>query len=417
LTSIGERDRPSLTESRWITDYDDGHEVLRSAQFGSSLGSGMNRPLSADILLVLTGDEHLARRRAEIVLFNRKLQETYEFDLVKPAIEDLLRAVTSDDDDWVKVDMMALARAAMVRVSAQVIGIDGIDSPETVEDLLHLAHKIGESFAVDWAVRPAAEIMEEAFAASDSFVERHFTHSLERRRATPETGVAESGDLLSLLLKHYPGWDDALLLRECMFYLSASAGTSTNTVPHVIMNILGYFDEHPDKRVLAQDLSFLQRSVTETLRLNPPQPALTRRALEDVVLSSGTAFAKDEFFRIDLNALNRDERFVGERADEFDPYRTLAPRTPRFGASFGSGPHFCPGRLVAVGQGTGEVEDEARVSGAITRLCQSLFGFDVRIDPADLPTLRTDTSSRRYATFNILVRPRPDGCEPFITGR
>jgi cytochrome P450 len=421
MTAVDYGPRPNALNVRWVRDYEDVQEVMKSSLFANSLGNGHNRPISEDIVLVLTGDEHLTRRRTEIVMFSRAAQLEYEFDLVEPAVREMLESATTESE-WAAIDLLAMSRSAMVRVSARVIGIDGIDSLETATDVLDISHRIGESFAIDFSNRPPDEIMADAVQGKKEFTERHFMHSMDRRVAliagqADDPDAETPNDLLTLLLKRYPEWDDDRLIRECMFYLTASAGTSTHSIPHVVRHVAEWFDDNSEHLSLAGDISFLQKAVTETLRLYPPQPALSRVAMQDIELSSGTSFTRGEYILLDLNSTNRDARYVGDNPDEFDPFRTLATRTQRYVSSFGAGPHVCPGRLVAIGSGTGVVDGPESPGGAVTRLCHELFTYDVAIDPQNPPTLRTDTRSKRYGSFPILVRRRREGAGPIVTAK
>ena len=144
-------------------------------------------------------------------------------------------------------------------------------------------------------------------------------------------------------MKKYESWDEDDLLRECIFFLVASASTTTHSAPHTLLELDHWFGEHPEDLARSSHLGFLQRAVSEALRLHPPVPALLRLALADVVLSTGRRIAAGEALALDLNAVNRDPEVFGDDADRFDPDRTHGARTHPYGLSFGSGPHTCPG--------------------------------------------------------------------------
>jgi hypothetical protein len=57
---------------------------------------------------------------------------------------------------------------------------------------------------------------------------------------------------------------------------------------------------------------------------------------------------------------------------------------------------------VAAGSATGVLESGEPV-GVLTRLMLELFRYDLTLDPARPPVLRTDTSAERYETFPVIV--------------
>ncbi len=411
--------RTPTDQARWIRDHDDAVEVLKSPLFANTLQNGVNFPVIGGNLLSLVGDEHAARRRSEIVMFSRRGQLEYEFELVQPTVVRQLEASLAGESSWVPLDLMRLARNSLVRVSARVVGLDGVDTDDATERLLDYSGRLGEAFAIDWSTGDPDEIMADALAAKAGFIRDYFEPSCRRRRdliARSARGEAVElpGDLLTILLGGGETWDEDQLAREAIFFLVASANTTTHSTPHVYLEIARWFDAHPGRRSLAGELSFVQRAVVEALRLHPTVPALPRVALADIELASGTRFHRGEFFAVDSNSANRSPAVFGPDADEFDPFRELANRSHGYATSFGAGPHVCPGRLVAVGGGTGVVPSDDAPAGVLTRMFHEAFKYDLRLIPGQTPELRTDTKTNRYASFPVQVRRRPAGAGPYI---
>ena len=152
--------------------------------------------------------------------------------------------------------------------------------------------------------------------------------------------------------------------------------------------------------------------VLETLRLRPTTPKAKRRAEADTVVA-GVPIPKDAQVVLDLERGNRDRAVFGENADEFDPDRALAPTVPRWGLSFGGGPHQCPGRSVGGGFAVPadlHVDDD-HVFGLVALELQAVARRGVRPDPDRAPErdLRTARFTRWLHYYVRFERPASDG--------
>ncbi|MCW2526338.1 MAG: cytochrome [Pseudonocardiales bacterium] len=401
------------TEMIWIRDFEETEEILKSKSFYPTISMGPSAPIMANTLIALHGEAHLYRRRTEILMFSRPALMSYELELVRPALRESV-AESLNGGTKGKIAIQDVMRFALLRVSARIVGLDGVDTTNDTEALRSMAERLGEGNSSDWTVRDVNEVMREALVARDELRERFFLPSwsrrvalLERYKAGELTAAELPNDLLMLLLKAYEEWDTDQLLRECIFYLGASASTTTQAAPHVLFETLNWIANHPEDAGKVDDIAFLRQAVHETLRLHPPVPALLRAPLEDVVLSSGRSLRKDEYIALDLNSANRRTDVFGADAEEFNPYRTPRKGVHGYGESFGAGPHVCPGRLVAVGAAAAVEKDADDSSiGVLVRLMEELFRYDVKIDPADPPLKRTDTQADRYANFSVLIEER-----------
>jgi hypothetical protein len=137
--------------------------------------------------------------------------------------------------------------------------------------------------------------------------------------------------------------------------------------------------------------------VQETLRLRPTTPKIKRRAEADTEIA-GRNVPKDALVVLDVVVANRDERLFGQRPEEFDPDRAVDPGVPRWGHSFGAGPHQCPGRAVGGGfpiPASFEV-DADHVFGLVALELQAVARRGVRADPERQPErdMRTDRFTR-----------------------
>lgn len=408
---------PDIEDMPRVTSYEEAEEILRSPAFASVLHARDSAAIVADNVLTLSGEAHRRRRREEGDVVSFRALRGYERDVLSPSLELAFRL--ADDqrgpDGVVRVDLLELARIALVHVTAAVIGLDGVDDEATASELQTIAKQVGEGVSVEWTVGDHRAVIETALAARARFVEQHYAPALARRRGLLEQvdrGVLAEDDLpldlLTTLLRHHAAdWDDQLWQREAAFYLVASANTTTYAVPHVLAELLAWLESHPEDRSRCEELAFLHRVANEALRLHFPVPALPRRALRDVSLrTSGRQLSEGEHVAVDLHAANRDPAVFGSDADRFDPHRELSdPRRP-FGLTFGAGPHRCPGRPLAVGDPVRAVHDEQPVVGAVVRLLHELMRSGAELDPADPPRLRTDTAQAKYERFPLVLTRR-----------
>ena len=403
------------SEMTWVTTYAEVEQLLKSPAFVPSLHLRSSAPLLDHTLMTLDVDDHLARRRSEVVMFSRAQLSEYELHIVAPTLRaSVERALTAAGAE-AKVDILQLMRHALLRVTARIVGLDDVDSPARAEELRVLAEAFGEAASAEWAHEGQAEIVAQSLRARDRFHAEFFLPSLRRRLAIlAEQRAGRIGketvpnDLLTILLSTYEGREADLLAREIIFFIVASSNTTTHSAPHVLHDLLTWYENHPGDRARCGELSFLQRAVSESLRLHPTVPALLRMAREDVTLPSGRSFVKGEHIVCDLTSSNVDPDVFGPTAHVYNPHRELTRRVPFYGQAFGGGSHTCLGRTVAVGAGNGSIDRHDAPAGVLVRLLEELFRFDPRLDPLDPPVLRDDTAAVRYERFPITLRRRTE---------
>jgi len=412
---MAQADAVDRSEMTWVTTYAEVDQILKSPAFVPSLHLRSSAPLLEHTLMTLDVDDHLARRRTEVVMFSRAQLSEYELHIVAPTLRASLEQALTAAGAAAKVDILRLMRHALLRVTARIVGLDDVDSPARAEELRVLAEAFGEAASAEWAREGQAEIVARSLRARERFDAEFFLPSLQRRTAIlAEQRAGQIGnqvgtetvpnDLLTILLSAHDGWDADLLAREIIFFIVASSSTTTHSAPHVLHDLLTWFEDHPGDRARRGELSFLQRAVSESLRLHPTVPALLRMAREDVTLPSGRSFVKGEHIACDLSSSNVDPDVFGPTAHVYDPHRELTRRVPFYGQAFGAGPHTCLGRPVAVGAGNGSIGRPDAPAGVLVRLLEELFRFDPRLDPLDPPVLRDDTAAVRYQRFPVMLK-------------
>ncbi|MGE3619184.1 MAG: cytochrome P450 [Acidimicrobiia bacterium] len=407
-------ERKPLSEVEWARTYDLAHEVLRSTKFASALHNRASYPIFGHAVLTLSGKEHLARRRTELPLFSRENIQSYQEAAVGPALRGAIEQLRADaDGEEVVVDLNQLVQLSLVRATAAIIGIGSVDTDDDAADLQRIAAALGIAASVEFSTLDVDVVIDAALQAKREFIDRFYLDGLRRAQAEMAAAAADDAaerdgegrpaNLLRLLLEAYPGWDDDDLIRECLFFLTASGSTTNNASPHLFRELAEWFDAHPEDRPLAEDVVFMQKAAGEALRLFPPVPALIRRALEDVELSDGRLIRRGELVAVDTNAANRDRDRIGPDADRFDPRREIGGKIHPSAVSFGLGPHACPGRPVAIGSFGRDVEDAPE--GILVVIMQELFRQGARLAD-EPPTVREEMDDLRYSRFPIALPAR-----------
>jgi len=409
------QDPPYLDGMTKLTSFDEIDEVLRSAAFeqGAHQESG---PFFHDSLLMIGGDEHFERRRLEAQLFGKEALRYYEGQALEPVISkcmEELDAQRDPTDGLVRADVVALTRTMLHRITAVIVGIDGVDTDEDTELLRWFIEKLGEAVTVEWSTRDHDEVVGEGLAIRQQFIDEFFQPAVDRRLALIEqhkTGELETADLprdlITLMYSHWDdAWDDDIVLREATLYMVAATQTTTHAAPHVIAHLAEWFEQHPDDAERTSDLDFLRRSAAESLRLHLPSPALLRRATVATTLASGRAVAAGERVALLFHNANRDAQHFGDDSQDFDPFRTVESTSAKpWGLTFGGGEHLCIGRPLVTGV-AGRGEDDG-TGGTIVQILAALYRSGAQLDPARPPEFTATSHHDAYSTFPVILAER-----------
>jgi cytochrome P450 len=154
-----------------------------------------------------------------------------------------------------------------------------------------------------------------------------------------------SDDLMTVLLnaefEDETGETRSLTRQEVMTYTSVLAGAGNETTGRLIGWLTKVLAEHPDqRRLVAQDRSFLPNVIEETLRFEPTGHANARYVTEDTEYY-GTALPAGSAVLLIMAAANRDPR----RFEDPDTYDILRKDVQHL--TFGYGMHFCLGTHLA----------------------------------------------------------------------
>ena len=409
----------------------DRYDAVREAMYHPDLSRGMD-PRSAeegnpraDVLSVLHGDHHKARRRLENPLFRRAALVEYERELFPQVLEDILvrRAVGL-------VDLFDLGGALSVVLAARRAGIDHDGSDEQLDELFGHVKVIAQASAIMDVVGDRDKVRAEVMAVLEEFDERYVQPSRRRREALLDEAERGGGqpvphDLLTVALQQRrggdPTFDDGLLVRETGLYLHGGSHTSAQTMCNAFYYLLGYDGVQRDPSLVeraGKDPLFAQRCVHETLRLRPTTPRIKRVAVADAVVA-GVEVPEGARVVLDVVTANRDRELFGAHPEAFDPDRVVREDVAMWGLSFGAGPHICIGRSVAGGfplhgEATHDEVGEAHLHGLVALMLQAVAARRIARDRQHDPVL-DERTNRGTRWLRFPVRFPDDGADPAPT--
>lgn len=400
-----------------LTSFAEVDEVFRSRDFaqGSHVEGHPSAFLFNGSIATVEGEEHFERRRLEAALFRKPALSRLENEVLPAALERQFDSVRRQRGPGgvARADLLKILRGGLIPLAAAMVGLDGLVTDQSIEELRVSLLKISEGSSIRWGVRPIEHSMSSAMAGKEAFVRDYFRAAWSRREALVadvDAGRRErselSNDLITILIENpIAGWDEDVTVREVLLYFTGAANTPALVAPHVVYDVLEWLAGHPSERALATGgdrAEFLWQSLVESLRLHLEVPAHFRRAMRRVTLSSGRRVDAGEVIALDIVAASRDPDVFGPDADKFNPHRASPARGMAFGFAFGGGPHTCIGRELMVGPATGEVLQPGASRGVLGKLLVELFGRGIRLDPYDPPSLSPDRTRPEYTEFAVL---------------
>ncbi|MBM9465695.1 cytochrome P450 [Nakamurella leprariae] len=395
-------------------DYADVDEILRSPGFRQG-SHGESLVFFGDSLLLTDGEAHLRRRGLISALFSRAALQVYESDALLPVISQLMQDLvpSRDADGIVRLDFVPLARAMLTRITALVVGVDGVDTPERTAVFQDYVARLGVAASVEWSLRDHDEVVAEGVDAKGRIIDEFLRPSMQRRQVLVDAVQRGEGersdlptDLLTLLALHADQWSDLdgdYLWREAILALVAASQTTTHALPHVLMHLEEWFQDHPEDRARVTESAFVRRAVAESLRLHQPAPALTRIATQDVVLRSGRTIAAGEQVALFFTSANRDEQKFGVDAERFDLSREIPKGTQPWGLNFGSGIHMCLGRPLVTGQ-VNNADESMSTEGTMVKIVKAIYAAGFSFDPDRPPRRQTHSVHDTYESMPIILR-------------
>lgn len=371
-------------------------------------------PLQDHVLINLHGTEHRSRRTVENVLFRSGNIRRVESEVLEPALaeEFLCLRDAQEDSEHIRTDLIELAGTVLMRVTASVVGLEYVNTRESARTLWHLAERIRIANSVRMSHYDKGrqeEIIRDGLVAQRELGELFLEPCLTRYQQNGGPGKRSIGDnLLSVLLKSgAANWEPGLLLREVAFFIGASFTTTTDSTAHAFAEISRWISDHPEERAHLNELDFLKNAVAESLRLHPPIGYLFRRAIEPTRIGQ-YALETGETVLFDLRAINIDPAVFGDSAGEFNPRR----QEKSLSLTFGSGPHMCLGRPLALGAARA-MDDETEAVGAIICLLKACIDHGMALDPLIAPL--EDERPGHFISFPVVFSAL-DSTEQFSIG-
>ena len=359
------------------------------------------------------GEPHLERRRLYAAIFgSQKLIEIEQHAIAPGVLEPLerLRELSREQGGPPRADLLLLVRRAAIRMSARVIGLEGLDDDDEIDRFdveFRLLERGGRSKFVD----NPGPVVEEALLARERLIAKYAEPVWQAREPLVErvrAGLAPQSelppDLITVMMLNPEHFDSHVNSRpgELALLMIAAIGSSANGVCGAAYDLLRWVEKHPEDRAQLLDPAFLHRAQQESTRIHQTAD-LFRTAMADVTLPNGVTVPKGTVAVIDRMTANKAMADAGESelaGDEFDPYRTLGSKFPQQGLAFGHGPHMCIGRGLVMGDGF-QKESGPR-HGFMTNMLRVLFAAGAEFVPGERPTFYADMSRREtFKTFPI----------------
>jgi len=392
-----------------LTSWSQVREAFRSKELRQA-GYSEGAVVMSDTLLDLHGKAHRERRRIENRLFRREIFSYWEHEVLGKTIDVTLNPFVQSKQG----DLSVIGYRCAMNLTATIAGIDQDPSDtKQTETLYGIVKKFSEGATLLHSTRNKDEVRQEVKEAMEHFAKDFFDPSRElRERYVRECndGIRKEDDLpkdvLTTLLRNREqlGLTDEVIFREICFYLQAGAHSTANAFTHTVDDILNWGQQYPEDLDKArEDLSFVQRCMHESLRLNPASPVALRRPLQDVKLSNGILLNEGTEVTLDLMAANRDYEIFGKKSDNYNPYREVPEGIPRWGMSFGAGMHACVGAELDGGL---EIDPDRPPSetlfGTVAIMVHALLSAGGRRDPNNPPQLDPNSERKHFSAYPVI---------------
>jgi cytochrome P450 len=393
-----------------VTSFGLIREILGSRDFALA-GRDHTRPFLLRTIGLTEGAEHLARRRLEASLFRPALLGARHARTVDDAIDSLMRPLFGSGET-ATADLVQLVFAIESLIMARFVGIElPGDELSAVEDLVPRMRHVNDGQSLVWSRNDPVEDAWRVRRELVAFTERYLMPAIDR--AIRDRGTRNPETVIETLAAAYDPttWDGELICREAWTYMAAGVQTSTYTILDALALLLDWLGSHPqDKpRVLDPSSDFLSRVVSESLRLNVPNPAIFRIALRPGVTTGGFPYQEGQEFALYTGIADRDTAVFGPDADQFNPDRQVPEGVPRWGFAFGHGHHACIGRTLALGRPAPRAE--SLFEGSTVSILRAFVSCGAAYVAGDAPTYRGDTFKAAFQRFPVCLRKASAGGE------
>lgn len=400
-----------------IDTYAEIEEIMKSPDF--IMAGGEERTLFLEDCLIMTeGQRHSELKQLFSPLFSRQAIAYYELHLVEPVIANAIAEMHTRraPDGLMRTDVVAFIKSALTRISAEVTGVDGVDTPERTDRFRELVLILSAATTGSFSTLPQVEVTSAGRQAMAALIDEYLEPSLERRielvkrhRAGELAKDALPRDVLTSMCLQ----DDLLRAddeekipyrwRQSAQFLTASIKTTSHSLPHVFIHLDEWMREHPEDKEKLGDPDFLHRAAAESFRLHQTTPARFRAAARDVMLSSGRRVAQGEMVALHAPIANVQSEVFGANARYFNPWREVPEGMQPWGMTFGIGVHSCIGRNLVTGiMNSGDTKHGTH--GTAVRIMMALYKLGAELDPDDPPQRPVDNLHDIYERIPMVLR-------------
>ncbi|WP_156045944.1 MULTISPECIES: cytochrome P450 [Actinomycetes] len=401
-----------------LTEYREVEEVLkRGRDFILEGTKSESQEFVGGTLIAIDGREHMARRRALMKMIGPKQPWGAEGHLFDDVFAETLEQFKSDSarGDTVQFDLLDFARIVNWRVTAALVGVDGVDDVRSVARFQELVVPVLHGLTVEYSRSEddRQATVEAARKARETFREELFDPAFNRRQAlVAEAGDAKDkkdalpGDMLTSLIVAAENSkpDTEHIFREMMALLAGAINNPVAQAAFALDDMIPWLEKHPEDYEHIGKKEFLNKAVKETLRLHrATRPYLVRIAARDVVLeSTGRKIAEGDWVAGWIGRAGHDATVYGDDALEYDPYRVpVDGEAQPFALSFGAGPHVCIGRPMLLWE---QGDEEAQ--GSLTKMLRKLLALRVHPDPDGEQVMEVGPEGGRRWTRYDVIMPR-----------
>jgi cytochrome P450 len=215
------------------------------------------------------------------------------------------------------------------------------------------------------------------YAGIEAQAQHYFAPLLEERRTSPQS------DLMTALVADSEEGDEPLSMGELQDIMNQLVTGGYTTVADAVGNAMMLLIENPHQQaLLREDRSLLRNFADEVLRLATPAQGLFRRATRDTELC-GVAIPENAIIHVRYGAANTDDDVFPE-PERFDITRENVNKH----VAFSRGPHFCPGRplamqelMIGFDRLLDRIDDIALAPGVVPERSSSMLFYSLRSLP------------------------------------
>ncbi|MGC0367526.1 cytochrome P450 [Rhodococcus sp. 27YEA15] len=398
-----------------LSSYRDVEEMLRSRSFGMEGSYEDSLEFVEGSLIAIDGRAHLNRRKAMARMLSPKMPwgaEGTAFDEIFGYYLRLEKEKALPGATEIRFNLFDFSSRVYWRLMAQMIGIDQIETEEEIERFRAVSgHLVGgivldyvppaqRDQARDRAREAMAQIREEAYLPS-------FRRRLELVREAGDDAAKKTalpGDLITSMIAvqdDLDDIDDSVIFREMTELLAAAVNNPVIFSVYGLDDVLPWLETHPEDREKIRDRAFLNKCMSETLRLHRvTRPYLVRKAKEDASLGNGQQFRAGQWVKAWVGRADRDELVFGDAVDEYNPRRQpLVDKVTGFGMAFGGGPHMCLGRPILIWE-----QGENDAQGLLAKMLRLQLEHGIRPDPDVVQQVETTMEGGvRYVRYDVVM--------------